>query len=466
MSLRLLSPLYVFATTCLILAGEQAVLAQSIALNVQQSGGVPTLDANGNWVWDVIYNTDADGGSAAIELGFVFTDATVVSGSVITTGIGNGDVEIANPAPNVFGWETDGIFGFPEGLQVDPSQGSNGQAFYSFGTGILAGSSSLLLGSFTTEGPTLSGLTSGLQVVGAYDVGGNLVGVLPGTHGGVFDSGGINPVTVAASITAKAGDIDLDGFVGPDDTSVLQTNFDSAVANGWAGGDLTGDDLVDFADVFAFSPTFEGIAVSATTAGSTGDGQVSYAYNPTTGEVTVQTDGNDVGLLRLSSASGAFAGGATLPTGSFGTDTSDLVGVVTNTGDGTVLSGDVSLGNILPAGLTEAFLLNDLELNWSGGFGTPNELADLVIDVPSFIPGDYTGDGAVDNFDLNLLLANWGTAVPPSPAGWDGFQPIGSLIDNDELNTLLPNWGAGGTAIPEPASALLFLAGAAAIRRR
>lgn len=463
--MRLFCCVAVAATALLSLPNASA---QSISVDVQRSGGVPQLNASGDWVWEVTYNTDADGGSAAIELGFTFADADLLAGSVSLTGIGNGGVEVANPAPPVFGWETLGTFGFPEGIQVDPLQGTNGEVFWSAGTGVLLPSTSLLLSQFTTVGPTLAAATSSIDVVGAYDSSGDLVGTLPGTHGAVFDGGQIFPVTTSGSITAGVGDIDLDGFVGDDDVSVLTTTFGGAVTNGWAGGDLDGSGAVSFDDVYAFSPAYQG-AAPATTAGSSGDGQVSYQYNPLTGEVTLDPDGNDVGLLRLVSASDAFTGAAaTLPTGSFAEDTDGLVGTVINTGSGAVVDAPVSLGAILPAGLDESFLLSDLTLNWSGGFGTANQDADLAIDSPvSAGPGDFNGDGAVDNFDLNLLLINWGASVPPVPEGWTGFQPIGGSIDNDELNPLLLNWGVGaGTSIPEPATLALACLPLAMLRRR
>lgn len=86
--------------------------------------------------------------------------------------------------------------------------------------------------------------------------------------------------------------------------------------------------------------------------------------------------------------------------------------------------------------------------------------------VPPPVPGDFTGDGLVDNSDLNLLLANWGGVSNPLPNGWDGDPPVGGLIDNDELNALLGNWGVGVTAVPEPATLVLTLLGAVAMRRR
>ncbi|TWT42452.1 glycoside hydrolase family 44 protein [Botrimarina hoheduenensis] len=81
------------------------------------------------------------------------------------------------------------------------------------------------------------------------------------------------------------------------------------------------------------------------------------------------------------------------------------------------------------------------------------------------VPGDFSGDGQVDNADLNLLLANWGVAASPLPVGWNGDPPVGPTIDNDELNALLGNWGVG-TAIPEPATLSLLLVSCAAGRHR
>jgi hypothetical protein len=90
----------------------------------------------------------------------------------------------------------------------------------------------------------------------------------------------------------------------------------------------------------------------------------------------------------------------------------------------------------------------------------------LALEVQSFriversatVAGDFSGDGRVDGADLSLLLANWGSTVPPVPSGWNGSQPTATGVDADELSALLANWGVGtSTAIPEPASAVLAL---------
>lgn len=86
--------------------------------------------------------------------------------------------------------------------------------------------------------------------------------------------------------------------------------------------------------------------------------------------------------------------------------------------------------------------------------------------VPALLPGDFNGNGPVENADLTLLLNNWAQPSSPVPAGWVGIpQPTAPSIDNDELTALLNGWGQSvgsgsqsSTAIPEPASLALVLA--------
>ncbi|MEM1445481.1 MAG: peroxidase family protein [Planctomycetota bacterium] len=80
------------------------------------------------------------------------------------------------------------------------------------------------------------------------------------------------------------------------------------------------------------------------------------------------------------------------------------------------------------------------------------------------LDGDFDGNGAVDQGDLNLVLTNWGTdfsdALPPT--GWIGGGLAGS-VDQQELNLVLNGWGSttapsfAGFAVPEPAAALALL---------
>ncbi|MEO1498899.1 MAG: hypothetical protein AAFV43_17315, partial [Planctomycetota bacterium] len=88
-----------------------------------------------------------------------------------------------------------------------------------------------------------------------------------------------------------------------------------------------------------------------------------------------------------------------------------------------------------------------------------------LFDANERTAGDFSGDGRVDNEDLNLLLDNWAQAsVSP-----DWMTPVALPVDNDELNALLNNWGfgvPGGLAtlsdtptVPEPGGGLIGLLG-------
>jgi hypothetical protein len=72
------------------------------------------------------------------------------------------------------------------------------------------------------------------------------------------------------------------------------------------------------------------------------------------------------------------------------------------------------------------------------------------------LPGDFSGNGAVENADLTLLLNNWAQPASPVPVGWVGTpQPTAPAINNDELTALLNNWGqsvGGGSALSSPAT--------------
>ncbi|MEM1026874.1 MAG: hypothetical protein AAGJ38_02215 [Planctomycetota bacterium] len=84
--------------------------------------------------------------------------------------------------------------------------------------------------------------------------------------------------------------------------------------------------------------------------------------------------------------------------------------------------------------------------------------------------GDYNGNGAVEQGDLNLVLSHWGQTGTPS--GWVGGGPDGP-VDQAELNAVLGNWGAsaapnlnGFNSIPEPGVVgFLAILLASAVRR-
>ena len=85
------------------------------------------------------------------------------------------------------------------------------------------------------------------------------------------------------------------------------------------------------------------------------------------------------------------------------------------------------------------------------------------------ITGDTNADGRVDQADLDAVLLGWGQHVA---AAWHGSGDLdgNGLIDQGDLDRVLANWGSSvdhvGTstvAVPEPASALLALAGVVAV---
>ncbi len=98
------------------------------------------------------------------------------------------------------------------------------------------------------------------------------------------------------------------------------------------------------------------------------------------------------------------------------------------------------------------------------------DLANRLLGASSVLPGDYSGNGQVEQGDLDLVLQNWGldTAVNGIPAGWVNDLPTG-VIEQSELDRVLQHWGAASaptglhSPIPEPASVsvlVLFTIGA------
>ncbi|MCH8923189.1 MAG: PEP-CTERM sorting domain-containing protein, partial [Planctomycetes bacterium] len=101
------------------------------------------------------------------------------------------------------------------------------------------------------------------------------------------------------------------------------------------------------------------------------------------------------------------------------------------------------------------------------GSGTVVARTSFTRDLPSLLPSDLTGDGAVDFDDLTILLAAWNTDV--SAARGNLIDPENTLIDFQDLTRLLADWTgpadaptderAATAAVPEPSSlALLAMA--------
>ncbi|MEM7624064.1 MAG: PEP-CTERM sorting domain-containing protein [Planctomycetota bacterium] len=122
-------------------------------------------------------------------------------------------------------------------------------------------------------------------------------------------------------------------------------------------------------------------------------------------------------------------------------------------------------------------------LNNSGGWDDGDVTGDGVVDAADIaiitaalagdgLIGDYSSDDFVGQADLDLVLANFGATV--LPGGFNAANTTGGsfdgLIGQNELDDVLNNFGNSGApaaaAIPEPASAVAFLAAGGLVLRR
>lgn len=115
-----------------------------------------------------------------------------------------------------------------------------------------------------------------------------------------------------------------------------------------------------------------------------------------------------------------------------------------------------------------AGIISNLTTNPAGGGQSAfwDDFSLMAADLPTLI-GDTDGNGVVDLVDLNNVKNNFGAVSPPALGDTDG----NGTIDLVDLNNVKNNFGAtagGAVSVPEPASALMVLAGVAlaATRRR
>jgi sugar lactone lactonase YvrE len=108
----------------------------------------------------------------------------------------------------------------------------------------------------------------------------------------------------------------------------------------------------------------------------------------------------------------------------------------------------------------------------SMGYREPTGILTVTFDEV-VVPGDYNGDGATDQGDLDLVLLNWGVATAELPPDWVNHLPAGEFVAQAQLDGVLLNWGetnvaAGAAAVPEPRSltALALCAALACVRAR
>jgi hypothetical protein len=99
---------------------------------------------------------------------------------------------------------------------------------------------------------------------------------------------------------------------------------------------------------------------------------------------------------------------------------------------------------------TGADNFGDAATSWSASDPSPGS-TQFNVGGP---PGDYNGNGVVEQADLDLVLLHWGADGTTPPAGWIRDLPSGA-IDQQELDAVLLNWGASLAARSAPAPAPL-----------
>jgi hypothetical protein len=125
---------------------------------------------------------------------------------------------------------------------------------------------------------------------------------------------------------------------------------------------------------------------------------------------------------------------------------------------------EIPIGGSGMFGFTSAFTPGDFEIEVVIGDFLPDltgfadalfgSVAGPLVAPPTGIPGDYNGNGQVEQADLDLVLLNWGAdgAVPPDD--WINDLPV-DTIDQAELDGVLLNWGnmaalGSSAGVPEP----------------
>jgi hypothetical protein len=327
----------------------------------------------------------------------------------------------------------------------------------------------------------------------------------------------IDRQTGAASIENRStgGTVDIDGYaILSADDALDSTNWTSLAEAGeanWFEGNATNRHLTELnlAGTRAIGPNSQASIGSPYAVPTTppteiggGDRDVTFEYttpngtfsgvvdftgfsnnvalivNPETGEASIQNqsifDVNLDGYAILSEdASLDPTGWTSLEDGGqagwFEASPADNHLVELNLGGDTLLgprSAPISLGTPFRPGSSR-------DLMFEFTLSTGETLAGIVdygeipdMPPPGGIPGDYNGNGTVEQADLDLVLLNWGQ--PGVPGGWVNDLPDGN-IDQAELDGVLLNWGnmaaqgLGTTAaVPEPAAWVLILLGAGA----
>jgi serralysin len=216
------------------------------------------------------------------------------------------------------------------------------------------------------------------------------------------------------------------------------------------------------------APQFEALEdrwLLSTVPGAANDGRTSIQYDARTGAFTIQPDTQPVGLFQIESASGIFNAPANLPPGGLGFDVNTATEKSWAGLQFSAFLSNFSLGVIAAPGLQPDFLLNDLTLVGSGGFGTNNRPFDLVYvggldhgDAPDPFAGTGRGNYNTvvgDNGPRHTITA--GLRIGPSIDGENGTLQNGAA-NADDVTSALPDDEDG---VIDPATDLVLTTGAA-----
>ncbi len=179
---------------------------------------------------------------------------------------------------------------------------------------------------------------------------------------------------------ARGGDLDFDGDVDFDDAFTLTNNYGTPAGANWRMGDSNNDGAVDFADAFEQVNNYGFTYV--TQPGSQGDPKMSLVYNWSTGYCSIEAPLGDIiksidlksedpGQFLTNAANWLPANGADA---TFTVNAAGQQGFATNTalGNTFLVQNGYGIGMILPAGLSESFLLQNLTIRYGvqGQIGT------------------------------------------------------------------------------------------------
>ncbi|TWT43126.1 Calx-beta domain-containing protein [Botrimarina hoheduenensis] len=277
----------------------------------------------------------------------------------------------------------------------------------------------------------------------------------------IVDSLGVRVLGAEDQLYGPSTNVAAFGVSDPDVDAVSRFRGDTQRNRGtsWFGGDLfpAGDDYLLYEAGEAFGLPVAGAAltpgetnvgtaaqsplVSLVSSSVAANGLVTLTFNGPISQVT-EGDGGAVGPggegISITDTSGvAIPGVDAVPVISgFGTNTLTLsfTGAATTPGGG------------LPSGNFQLNLVGNGIIGNGRAVDTANTGSvtgsDRVLALSRLSAGDFNADGRVDNSDLNLLLANWGSSTVP-PTWVNGFS---GTVDNGELNALLGDWGLGAGA--------------------